>query len=68
MMRGCDSLMEPKEKNMKRWTQDYRYIVWTVTDGTDDRYDLYVGGVLKYTNLPFSVFYPIYKAESSKVS
>lgn len=50
---------------MKTWTQDNRYIVWTVTEGTNDRYDLYVAGVLKYTNLPFEEFYPIYKKESA---
>jgi hypothetical protein len=59
---------QEREKKMKRWTQDYRYIVWTVTEGTHDRYDLYVAGVLKYTNLSFEQFYPIYKAESAKVS
>jgi len=51
---------------MKTWTQDHRYIVWTVTEGTRNHYDLYVGGVLKYTNLPFEEFYPIYKKECEK--
>ena len=50
---------------MKTWIQDSRYIVWTVTEGTNDRYDLYVAGVLKHTNLPFEEFYPIYKKESA---
>ena len=50
---------------MKKWTQDNRYIVWTVTEGSNDRYDLYVAGVLKYTNLPFEEFYRIYNMESA---
>lgn len=54
---------EEKEKKMKMWTQDNRYIVWTVTEGTRYHYDLYVAGVLKYTNLPFEQFYPLYKSE-----
>ena len=50
---------------MKKWTQDNRYIVWTMTEGSNDRYDLYVAGVLKYTNLTFEEFYPLFKMESS---
>jgi len=45
---------------MKFWTKDNRRIVWTVTDGTNDRYDLYLNGVLMYTNLSFEEFYPLY--------
>jgi hypothetical protein len=37
-----------------------------MTEDKSDRYDLYVGGVLKYTNLTIEEFYPIFKAESSK--
>jgi hypothetical protein len=53
---------------MKTWTQDNRYIVWTVTEGTSDRYDLYVAGVLKYTNLTFEQFYPVFKEENASVA
>lgn len=52
---------------MKTWTQDHRYIVWTVNENRTG-YDLYVGGILKYENLPLDVFYPIYKKESEKVA
>lgn len=45
---------------MKTWTLDNRPIVWTITDGTNDRYDLYINGILAYTNLAFEDFYMVY--------
>jgi len=51
---------------MKMWTQDNRRVVWTVTEGTNDRYDLYLNSVLAYTNLTFEEFYPLFKSAVGK--
>lgn len=44
-----------------RWTQDNRYIVWTMGDNAD-LYNLYVAGELVLHNAPFDVFYPYYRS------
>lgn len=36
-------------------------VMWTVTDGTDDLYSIYVNGRLYRSHLPFDKFYAIYK-------
>jgi len=51
---------------MKTWTMDNRPVVWTVTEETNDRYDLYLRGVLMYTNLTFEQFYPLFKMACGK--
>lgn len=49
-------------EQMDKWTADNRYIVWTVTPGTNDLYSLYVGGNLYRSHMPFEEFYPLYKS------
>lgn len=44
-----------------RWTQDNRYIVWTVGD-YDNHYNLYVGGYLVAENLPWDKWYELYQS------
>lgn len=46
---------------MKRWTQDYRYIVWTFADDSGERFDLYVGGVIYRENMDFETFWAEWK-------
>jgi len=46
---------------MTNMTQDALSVMWAVTEGTNDRYDLYLRGVLMYTNMTFEQFYPLFK-------
>lgn len=47
--------------NPKTWTNDNRHIVWTVSLDVPDTYCLYIGGQLYSENMPFEIFYPLYK-------
>jgi len=42
------------------WTQDNRPIVWTVTEGKHDLYDLYIRGVCVAEGLTFPAWYALY--------
>ena len=45
---------------MKMWTQDNRPVVWTVTEGTNDRYDLYIHSMCVAEGLTFKAWYTLY--------
>jgi tRNA splicing endonuclease len=44
----------------KTWTKDSRPVVWTVTEGTRDRYDLYIRGFCVGTGLSFGAWWILY--------
>lgn len=46
--------------NPKTWTADDRRVVWTVSLNDCTQYCIYVHGILKYEDLNFEQFYPLY--------
>lgn len=47
--------------NPQTWTVDSRRIVWTVSLDVPNTYCLYISGKLYSENMPFEIFYPLYK-------